>query len=362
MQLESDVPLAPLTTMYVGGPARWYVRARTEDDVCQAVRWARERDVPLYILGGGSNVVISDQGLGGLALHVDVRGRERRHAGGVVEYAVGAGEEWDSFVAATVAENLAGVECLSGIPGSVGGTPVQNVGAYGQDVSETIATVRAIDRRSGDAVTLAAADCAFAYRSSRFKTSDAGKFVVTRVNFRLAEAARPTVSYADVVRYFDAQPHLERSVQTVRDAVLQIRRGKGMVIESANPANRSCGSFFVNPVISTAQYAAIAARLGVEPPKYVVDENHVKVPAAWLIERAGFPKGTTRGTVGISPFQAQAIVNHGSARAADVVTLACDIKQAVAALADVLLVPEPVFLGFAPSAELTWLLTAQRSY
>jgi UDP-N-acetylmuramate dehydrogenase len=361
MGMESDVALAPLTTMRVGGPAQWYLRARTEHEVYEAVRWAAAQNVRLHVLGGGSNVVISDDGIPGLVLHVEVRGRDVRRTENIVEIDVGAGEEWDQFVATTVEDNLAGVECLSGIPGFVGGTPVQNVGAYGQEVSETIVSLSALDRHTGDIVELSAAQCAFAYRSSRFKGPDAGRFIVTRVRFRLLQGSPPRVAYADVVRYFETRPHLDRTVETVRDAVLQIRREKGMVIEPTNPANRSCGSFFVNPVIPLSHYNTIATRLGVEPPKYVVDTDHVKVPAAWLIERAGFPKGTTRGPVGISPFQAQAIVNCGGARAADVVALACEIKRAVAALCDVRLVPEPVFLGFRPSAELTWLFTSQRS-
>ena len=356
MTPQSDVSLAPLCTMGVGGAARWFVDARTESDVCSALAWADQRGVPVYVLGGGSNVVIADEGLAGLVLRVAVDGNDVVRVDETVECRVGSGEAWDAFVGSTVAANLAGVECLSGIPGQVGGTPVQNVGAYGQDVSATIRRVRAIDRRTRRPVVFSNADCRFSYRQSRFKTDDANRYIVTRVDFGLGPDGSATVTYADVVRFFEEANNASPTLADVRAAILAIRRRKGMVIEAGNPANRSCGSFFVNPVVSRDACMHVRAVTGGDVPQYTVDDERVKIPAAWLIERAGFPRGTTRGVVGISPFQAQAIVNHGGARAADVVALALDVKRAVLKAFGISLVPEPVFLGFVTSVAVSSLL------
>ena len=263
-----------------------------------------------------------------------------------VLYEVGAGEPWDQFVDLAVGENQAGIECLSGIPGLVGGTPVQNVGAYGQDVSATLTQVRVVDRATAQASAFSNADCQFGYRTSRFKHADANRFVVTRVEFALTPAAPPTLAYADVLKYFEQRGVAAPSLSEVRAAVLEIRRRKGMVIEPGNPANRSCGSFFVNPVVSRDDLARVRAACGATVPHYDLDAERVKIPAAWLIEQAGFPKGTSRGVVGISPFQAQAIVNHGGACASDVLALAREIKQAVWRSFQIAIVPEPVLVGF----------------
>ena len=349
--------LAPFCTMGVGGPARWFVEARTEADVVDALQWARSRSVEVHVLGGGSNIVVSDAGFDGLVVKVNIRAVEPGPAGDRGGYRVGAGESWDEFVTQAVDEDAAGVECLSGIPGLVGGTPVQNVGAYGQDVSGTITRVHAIDRATATPISLSAAECGFGYRTSRFKHADAGRYVVTRVEFSLTPQGPPTIVYGDVVAYFERAGIRAPTLGQVRAAVLDIRRRKGMVIEAGNPANRSCGSFFVNPVVSLAQLGRVQALAGAASvPHFVVDAQSVKIPAAWLIERAGFPKGTSRGTVGISPFQAQAIVNLDGAGAGDVVALACEVKRAVWRTFGISLVPEPVFVGFARSPELQFLL------
>jgi UDP-N-acetylmuramate dehydrogenase len=354
MRPRSDVPLSPLCTMGVGGPARWYVDAHRAADVSDALLWADSHNAPVHVLGGGSNVVIADEGLDGLVIHVDIRFFDTTRVDGRVVHRVGAGEVWDSVVAATVASNCAGVECLSGIPGLVGGTPIQNVGAYGQDVSETISEVAAVDRLSGRSVTLSNAECGFGYRSSRFKREDAQRFIVTHVEFTLNLDGPATVTYADVVKRFPQGNNDSPTLAEVREAILDIRRGKGMVIEDRDPI-RSCGSFFVNPVVSREHYRGLQAHANDDVPGYPAGPESVKVPAAWLIERAGFPKGTTRGPVGISPFQAQAIINCGGARAGDVVALASEVKRAVWTTFEVSLIPEPVFVGFPPSDELRWL-------
>jgi UDP-N-acetylmuramate dehydrogenase len=362
MTPQSDVPLAAFCTMGVGGPARWFADARTESDVTDALVWARERAVPVHVLGGGSNVIISDQGFAGLVLHVNIRGIERERDSSRDNFSAGAGEPWDEFVAATVEANCAGLECLSGIPGYVGGTPVQNVGAYGQDVSGAIARVRAIDRLSQHVRTFSDLECGFGYRTSRFKIDDANRYVVTRVEFTLTPDGEPTVQYADLIHYFSERGAARPSLSDVRYATLAVRRRKGMVIEEGNPANRSCGSFFVNPIVNVSDWARVQMLIGMDVPRYVVDRESVKIPAAWLIERAGYSKGTVRGPVGVSPFQSQAIINLGGASADDVLELAGEIKQAVWATFGISLVPEPVFVGFTPSPKLRLLLSHQRSH
>ena len=349
--------------MGVGGPARWYVRAQSESDVCRALEWAHAHTVSVHVLGGGSNVVVSDDGFDGLVIHLQMLGIQFVERDGRAVYRVGAGEPWDPFVEQVVASNCSGIECLSGIPGCVGGTPVQNVGAYGQDVSGTITRVHAIERRTRSPRVFSNAECGFGYRTSRFKHADAEQFIVTAVEFSLGNGAPPTVQYADVVAYFEAARVTQPTVADVRNAVLAIRRRKGMVVEAGNVASQSCGSFFVNPVVSNADFQRLQLQSApATVPHYVADAASVKVPAAWLIERAGFPKGTTRGTVGISPYQAQAIINRGGARAADVMAMAIEVKRAVWDMFAISIVPEPVFVGFAHSPELRFLLTHQRSH
>jgi UDP-N-acetylmuramate dehydrogenase len=355
VDLEYGVRLATVCTIGVGGEARYFRRVADASELRDALVWARRSAVPVHVLGGGSNVVFADAGFDGLVIHVDIRGVRAESYAGQTRFRAGAGEPWDSFVSATVADRCAGLECLSGIPGLVGGTPVQNVGAYGQDVSGTIAHVEAVDRETVELVQLSNEECEFGYRTSRFKRRDLNRFVVTHVEFDLKPGGAATVLYPDVVAYFQQSGQVAPSLGDVREATLAIRRRKGMVIEPGNPANRSVGSFFVNPVVSYEHYASIE-RCAPGAPRYRVDDHRVKMPAAWLIEHAGFTKGTSRGVVGVSPFQAQAIVNHGGATAADIVSLAAGIKQAVWNAFSIALVPEPVFIGFQPSAELRWLL------
>lgn len=361
MTPQTDVALAPLCTMAVGGPARWFVDADSESDIADALRWASARGIAVHILGGGSNVVIADAGIDGLVIRISLRGVDITPAGRKVVYCAGAGEPWDPLVARSVEDDAAGLECLSGIPGLVGGTPVQNVGAYGQDVSGAITRVDAIDRVTASPVTFSPAECGFGYRTSRFKHADAGRHVVTRVEFSLTAHGPPTLAYGDVVALFEGAGTPAPSLAQVREGILAIRRRKGMVIEEGNPASRSCGSFFVNPVVSRADLERTQSAAGTEAvPHFVVGAGAVKIPAAWLIERAGFPRGTRRGAVGVSPFQAQAIVNLGGARAADVLDLATAIKRAVWRTFGIAIVPEPVFAGFAGSPDLHVLTTHLR--
>ncbi|HUE85652.1 MAG TPA: UDP-N-acetylmuramate dehydrogenase [Vicinamibacterales bacterium] len=362
MTPQSDVALAPFCTMNVGGPARWFVEARTESDLVGALEWAAQRGAAVHVLGGGSNIVVSDAGFDGLVIRVHLLGVESAAVAAHRLYIAGAGEPWEPFVAQIVSDDCAGIECLSGIPGLVGGTPIQNVGAYGQEVSSTITRVHAIDRTTGMPRSFSTAQCGFGYRTSRFRHADAERYVVTRVEFVLTPYGPPTTTYADVVAFLERAGMLAPTLQHLRTAILEIRRRKGMVIEDGNPANRSCGSFFVNPVVSRDELDRVQATAGTASvPHFAVDAQSAKIPAAWLIERSGFARGVRRGTVGISPFQAQAVVNLGGASASDVLALACDVKRAVWRTFRISLVPEPVFVGFGGAADLRFLLTHLRT-
>jgi UDP-N-acetylmuramate dehydrogenase len=355
-----DVPLAEHCTLMVGGPARYFWRADSESSLIDALTWARTRDVGVHILGGGSNVVFADEGFDGLVIQVNIRGVAfTPGGGGVTHLAAGAGEPWDPIVAASVDRGLAGLECLSGIPGLVGGTPVQNVGAYGQDVSGTIARVTVVDRQSLECLSLPNGACGFGYRTSRFKREDQQRFVVTGVEFALVPGA-PTMTYADVAAHFETSGERSPALADVRQAVLGIRRQKGMVIEPTEPANRSVGSFFVNPIVSRPQFERLA-RVHPQMPHYRAGADAVKIPAAWLVEHAGFPKGTRRGPVGVSSRQAQAILNLGGATALDVVQLAAEIKRGVRNAFGIAIVPEPVFVGFGASIALNELFETDSS-
>jgi UDP-N-acetylmuramate dehydrogenase len=340
------VPLGPLTTLGVGGPARWYAEARDEADVAAAWAWARRRGVALHVLGGGSNLVVADEGVEGLVLRVALRGVEMREEGATAVVTAAAGEPWDPLVEATVRRGWAGFECLSGIPGLVGATPIQNVGAYGQEVSETLVEVRAFDRRRGRVVVLSNRDCAFTYRDSLFKSGEPDRYVILAVTYRLRGGGPPTVRYADVQRDLEARGKSRPSLADVRESVLAIRRSKSMVIEPGDENRRSCGSFFTNPVVSAAEADRVQALAGEAAMlRWPQPDGRVKLAAAWLIERAGFRRGHRDGPVGLSTRHALAIVAHDGARAADIVRLARTIQAAVEGRFGVRLTPEPVFWG-----------------
>jgi UDP-N-acetylmuramate dehydrogenase len=345
LEPRAAVPLAPFSTLGVGGPARWFIRAATVEDVAAAHAWCTERGVQLVVLGGGSNLVIADRGIDGLVLQIASRGLEFDRDGDDTLVRVAAGESWDDVVSAAVSRGLAGVECLSGIPGSAGGTPIQNVGAYGQEVAQTLTHVLVFDRRTGATTSLAAAECRFAYRMSRFKREDAGRFIVCGVTFRLRPGA-PTVTYPDVITYLERARVTSPDVGAVRNAVLAIRRRKGMVLDPADPDTRSVGSFFMNPVVNTATHTGLAEATEGPPPGFPMEGGGVKIPAAWLIERAGFPRGHEHGRVALSSKHPLAIVNRGGATARDVLELAVLIKRRVADRFGILLRTEPVFAGF----------------
>ncbi|HEX4285242.1 MAG TPA: UDP-N-acetylmuramate dehydrogenase [Terracidiphilus sp.] len=349
MYVEENKPLARFTTFDIGGPARWFVEAANEVDVADAAAWAKAKSLPLFVLGGGSNLLVADSGFDGLVLHIGIKGITTYNESDGALYAVGAGEEWDQFVQQAVNAGSAGIECLSGIPGTVGGTPVQNVGAYGQEVASSIAHVRAYDLGEERFVDFSTAECGFGYRRSRFNSSDPGRFVVTRVDYRLTPGGSPTLHYADLQREFAGVP--DPSLAQVAAAVRRIRRSKSMLLVEGDPDGRSAGSFFKNPVVHDELVEQIASIAGKQPPRFPAGREDqqvgwVKVPAAWLIEQAGFSKGFARGSAAISSRHTLALINRGGAKAADILALADEITAAVASRFAIRLEREPVLLGF----------------
>jgi len=340
------IPLAPRCTMGVGGPARYFVEALDEATVLAACRWAGARDLSVGVLGAGSNVVVADEGVDGLVLAIRMRGVTTQEASGAIEATAAAGEPWDELVARAVERGWAGLECLSGIPGLVGATPIQNVGAYGQEVSQIVTAVRALDRKADRIVTLAPGDCGFTYRESRFKSGASGRYVVTAVTYRLEPGGKPMVNYADLERDLAARGHRSPGLGDVRASVLGIRRAKSMVLDPGDPNSRSCGSFFLNPIVDAETLSRVERAAGdLAMPRWPERDGRVKLSAAWLIERAGFARGVSRGAVGLSTRHSLAIVCREGARAAEVATFAGEIRAAVQARFGVRLVPEPVLWG-----------------
>lgn len=342
---RSHVSLAPRTTFQIGGPADQLIVAETEEDVRLALR---ERDI--VVLGGGSNVLVSDAGIRGTVLAPALKGISLENRGDHVALTAAAGEIWEDVVAHAVARGLAGLECLAGIPGWTGAVPIQNVGAYGQEVADTISSVRVIDRLTGEISEMTPADCHFAYRDSVFKHARRDRDVVLAVTFRLRPGLAATPRYGELA---NALGEGEHDVAKVRATVIALRRAKGMVLSPDDPDTVSAGSFFTNPIIPTAHLPRVlvhAERVapGVKMPTFAVegDPSRVKLAAGWLIERAGFRKGETRGRAGLSSKHALAIINRGGANAADVIALSKEIQRRVREVFDVGLEPEPVFLGF----------------
>ena len=347
--------LADFTTLGLGGRARSFVSAGTEPELIDAVKAADAAADPVLLIGGGSNLVISDAGFPGTVIHVNTRGIGYADAPegdgqGAVDVTVAAGQDWDDVVAATVAEGLAGLESLSGIPGRAGATPIQNVGAYGREVAEVITRVRVYDRQEDRVLVIGNGECAFAYRTSLFKSTGA-RYVVLDVTFRLAaQTLSLPVKYAELAGELGVALGERAGVGEVRSAVLKIRARKGMVLSPGDPDTRSAGSFFTNPIITAADFAAVeaaaAARAAGPVPKYEAGAGLVKVPAAWLIEHAGFAKGY--GAPAPARFSSKhtlALVNTGNATTADLLALAREIVSGVRSAYGVTLTPEPILIG-----------------
>lgn len=343
-----DAPLAPLTTFRLGGPATRLVTATSDAEVIAAVREADDTGTPLLLIGGGSNLVIGDKGFPGTALLVATQGF--RLDGTRLELA--AGEVWTDAVARTVEAGLAGVECLAGIPGSAGATPIQNVGAYGQEISSTLTEVIAYDRHTRETVTIPNAECAFSYRHSRFKATP-DRYVVLRVRFELedAEGLSAPVKYAETARALGVEPGDRVPLAAARETVLALRSAKGMVLDAEDHDTWSAGSFFTNPILTDTEFAAfharVARRLGEDgqPPAYPAGEGHTKTSAAWLIDRAGFTKGYGTGPARISTKHTLALTNRGDATTEDLLALAREVVTGVRETFGITLVNEPVTVG-----------------
>ena len=336
--------LARHTTLRLGGAAGDWVEATGEDALLDAVRAADDAGTPLLLLAGGSNLVVADDGFPGAVVKVATRGvRVDQDACSGATVTVAAGEDWDAFVARAVAEGWVGVEALSGIPGSVGATPIQNVGAYGQEVAETIASVRCWDRQASVVRTLAAADCGFGYRTSRFK-QDPGRYVVLSVTLqlRLGDLGAP-VRYAELARSLGVEPGERAPMTRVREAVLDLRRGKGMVLDEADHDTWSAGSFFTNPQLAPEQ----AVTLPEDAPRWEQPDGRVKTSAAWLIERSGFARGHGNDRVSLSTKHTLALTNRGGATTADLLALAREVRDGVEQRFGVVLENEPVTVGCA---------------
>lgn len=352
LSIQENILLAPYTTLQIGGAARFFVEAQCEDELLTALDFAVARHLPTFILGGGSNVLIADEGFPGLVVRMALRGVAYCNEGERVLVTASAGEDWDDLVGQSVARDLAGLECLSGIPGLVGGTPVQNVGAYGQEVSQTITSVRVFDRAERHIAELTNAECCFGYRSSLFNTEARERYVVLAVTYALKPQGLPALHYPDVKTFFATCTDLP-SLREVRSAVRTVRARKAMMIIRGNPDCQSAGSFFKNPVIATEDLvhlksAVKAQTLGSEyehVPHFPAGENRWKVPAAWLIEHSGFQRGYRRDRVGISSKHTLAIINHGGATAREVLSLAVEIQERVCEKFGIWLQPEPIFVG-----------------
>jgi UDP-N-acetylmuramate dehydrogenase len=344
MPILEDIPLAPFTTLGVGGPTKYFSIAKSADDLVRLFDWADSAGEKVFVLGGGSNILVSDSGFDGLVIKIEIGGVAFEDDTGNVSVTAGAGEDWDELVADCVDRDLAGFECLSGIPGTVGGTPVQNVGAYGQEVSETIVSVRCFDRNTSTIVELTNEGCGFEYRKSIFNTSEQNRYVVVSVVYRLTRGGEPKITYKDLQQRF---PGRVPTLRETRDTVIAIRREKSMVIDPADPNSRSAGSFFKNPIVGSSVADSIAEEVGIDRiPQFAAGGDNVKIPAAWLIEQAGFKKGFALGNAGISASHSLAIINRGAATSAEIIALKDMIVKTVLDKFGIPLLPEPIFVGF----------------
>lgn len=351
LRIAEHVPLAPLTTLELGGTARFFVEATNEETIVRALAWAEGSGVPAVIVGGGSNLVVSDEGFPGLVVRMGTRGLAFEDEGAKVRLRAQAGEPWDELVAHTVARDLAGLECLSGIPGLAGATPIQNVGAYGVEIAEHLESVRILDRATRSVRTLDRDACQFGYRDSMFKR-EPGRYVVLEVSFLLTRGGVPALRYPELLRALDAEAETP-TLSAVRQTVIALRRRKSMVIDPDDENRRSAGSFFLNPIVTLADADRVTRRaieLGLatssaDVPRYEAGEGYAKLAAGWLIERSGIEKGLRLGAVGVSSRHALSLVHHGGGTTRALLELAQRIERAVKDRFGIDLVREPVFLG-----------------
>lgn len=350
-KLRENVLLKPYTTLEVGGQSRYFVEAKDEETVFEAVAWAKKENLPLFILGGGSNLVIADEGFSGLVLHINTQGVETKLQDSKVFVTAKAGETWDDFVALTVKNNWQGIECLSGIPGKVGATPIQNVGAYGQEVKDTITQLQAYDRETEKIICFSNKECLFSYRQSFFKSDAKDRYIILSVTYLLSLIASPAITYPELEKYILENISLNPTLKDVREGVLTLRRSKAMVVDALEPDSKSVGSFFMNPIVDKEKLLLIKEKLAKEDfigniPEFSAAEGKVKLSAAWLIERAGFKKGYRKGSVAISSRHALALVNKGNGTAREIYLLAEEIQGKVKEKFNVSLEKEPIYVGF----------------
>ena len=349
--IQENVPLATLTSFAVGGPARYLVEVSSEQDALSAVHFAREKGLALLVLGGGSNVLVSDEGFSGMVIRNRIKGVSVEEQGGSVLVTAGGGEDWQDFVDLCVARDWQGVECLAGIPGTVGASPIQNVGAYGQEVSQVIARVRCLETATGKFVTFENEECLFRYRESIFNTTETGNYLVLSVTFRLIPGGAPLITYRELTERLSAV--VSPTLAEVRDTVITIRARKGVLIRTGYESFKSAGSFFKNPIVTGAQFQVIEALLagegGAPTWAWPLPNGDVKVSAAYLIQRAGFQRGYRRGKAGISPYHTLILINDDGESARDVVVFAVEVQRQVLDRFGALLQPEARLIGFTSS-------------
>ncbi len=349
INIQKNIILSDFTTIGLGGKAKYFAECRTVKEIYDSLEFALKNKLSVQIMSGGSNIIFRDEGFEGIVIKIDLKGMELTEKG-MYEYAkVSAGENWDEFVIACIGRGLSGIECLSGIPGSAGATPIQNVGAYGQEVKDIIVSVTAIDRSTLKIVTFNNEDCNFGYRQSRFKNRDKDKYIITEINFRFKKNAEPLIKYTDLQKLLDSRKIFERSkdlrekLYLIRDAVLDTRKGKSMLIDKSDPNSKSCGSFFMNPLLNDKDLDKLKSAAGMNAIPVYQSGNKNKIPAAWLIEKAGFHKGYIKNGVGISKNHSLALINiNGTTR--DLLDLAEEIEQSVFYKFGIRLCKEPVIV------------------
>jgi UDP-N-acetylmuramate dehydrogenase len=350
LDVKERFPLGELTTFNIGGPARHFTTVGNEEQAIEALSFAKERQLATFVLGGGSNILIGDGGFPGLVILNRIKGITSLVEGNSVTVTAGAGEEWDGFTKYCVENGLQGVECLAGVPGTVGAAPVQNIGAYGQSVDKVIESVKAIDSVTGETVAFTNEQCAFAYRTSMFNSSAAGRYVITQVSFRLENGTPPHIIYHDLKNYFAGKHDI--TLAQAREAALAVRSAKGLLVLDGYERFNSAGSFFKNPLVSAEQFKEIETAVektgGCDNWAWPQSSGDVKVSAACLIQSAGFVRGFRRGNVGISPRHTLAVVNYDRATAAEVIAFARQVQEKVKERFGVVLKPEVQFVGFTP--------------
>ncbi|MBF0328665.1 MAG: UDP-N-acetylmuramate dehydrogenase [Nitrospirae bacterium] len=348
LEINENVPLADLTTFKVGGPARYLAQVENEDNLLKAISFAKSANLPTLALGSGSNVLISDAGFNGLAIMNRIQGIEFSATNDSALVSAGAGVDWDYLVNFCTEKNWQGIECLSGIPGTVGAAPVQNIGAYGQSAEEVITGVRAIDSTNSASAEFNKEHCGFGYRKSIFNTEASGHYVITRVSFSLAVNRKPYAEHRDIINFLKNTQN--PSLHAVRDAVLSIRKAKGLVISNDSDSFMSAGSFFKNPLVENSLFMKIKEDIekngGCENWAWPQSDGSMKISAACIIQTAGFGKGYIYGKAGISPKHSLCIINRGGATASELAAFAELIQKEVWARFTIRLEPEVRFIGF----------------